>query len=120
MKTMEPTLKRPVQVDQICWKGKPWQRNVRVKHSTTTEPIDLTGWSAKVELRPEENSDTLAAEMHVGVTGVDGLISLALRPEQTAQLWPGTYTYDLKVIDDKGEPDYWVYGKFIVKGRTTI
>lgn len=119
-KPIELELKRPVRVDLICWKGKAWQRNLRYKWTTSKETVDLTGWTAKVDIRPDENSDTLCAEMYAGVTGVDGMISLALRPEQTAQLWPGTYHYDLKTIDENGEPDYWIYGKFIVKGRTTV
>ena len=82
-KPMELGLKRPVRVDLICWKGKPWQRNLRYEWETSGEPVDLTGWTAKVEIRPEENSDTLCAAMYVGVTAVEGMISLALRPEQT-------------------------------------
>jgi len=112
-------LKRPVRQDFICWKGQSWNRNLRYIHETTHDTYDLTGWEAKAEIRPEQNSDTIAAEIHVGVIGVDGLISLALTHEQTAELWPGDYAWDLKTIEPNGEVKYWIYGKFTVKGRTT-
>lgn len=117
MRQPKPTMKRPVRQDLICYKGQHWNRNLRFE--VGDEIKDLTGWQAFAEIRPEENSDTLSAEMHVGVTGVDGMISLALLAEQTAELWPDVYYWDLKTIEPNGEIKYWLYGKFYVDGRVT-
>lgn len=114
-------LKRPVRQDFICWKGQSWNRNLRFKVGTGSQQTtkDLTGWTAKAEIRPEQNSDTLSAEIHANVTGTDGMISLGLLADETAQLWPGDYSWDLRTVEPNGEVKYWLYGKFTVKGRTT-
>jgi hypothetical protein len=116
-----PELRKPTKRDFIAWRGTNWNRNVRiyVKSGDIRTLKDLTGWTAKAEIRPEENSDTLSAEMHVGVTGVDGLISLALLPEQTAGMLDDVYYWDLKTVDDTGETRYLLYGKFYLKGKVT-
>ena len=122
MRTPEPKLKRPTRQDFICWKGQSWNRNCRffVGEGENERIVDMTGWTAKAEIRPEENSDILLADLNAAVTGVEGMVSLALRAEQSAALWDGTYYWDLYTIEPNGEKKYWLYGKFIVKGRVTV
>lgn len=120
MRTPKPTMKRPVRQDFICYKGQSWNRNLRFKWKTSKDPVDMTGWTAKAEIRPEENSDILLADLNAAVTGVEGMVSLALRSEQSAALWDGVYYWDLYTIEPNGEKKYWLYGKFIVKGRVTV
>ena len=120
MRTPKPTMKRPVRQDMICYKGQSWNRNLRFKVGAQRTTKDMTGWTAKAEIRPAENSDTLSAEIHVGVTEIEGMISLGLLPEQTAALWPDVYAWDLYTIEPNGEKKYWMKGKFYVDGRVTV
>lgn len=113
-----PELDHPVRQDFICYRGQPWCVPLYFQHADKSI-YDLTGWTAKAEIRPDENSETLTAEIHVGVIGVDGEISLALLPEETAKLDDGFYYWDIYTVRPNGKKEYWFYGKFYVKGRVT-
>lgn len=116
---MQAPLKMPRRFDLACWKGQTWHRNLRFRYKSTGDPLDMTGWTAKVHIRPDQNSETLSAEMIVVITAGSGMISLTLTPDQTADLLPGTYWYDLQTIDGAGIVKYWLQGQFVVKGRVT-
>jgi hypothetical protein len=71
---------------------------------TTGEPIDLTGCSAKMEIRREYADSQPAISVAVG-TGITieataGKINVELTPAQTSTLTPGRYFYD--VVISKG------------------
>ena len=119
MREKPPVLERPVRQDFICYKGQSWCIPLYFEHADNTV-YDITGWTAKAEIRPEPNSETLTAEIHTGVIGVDGEIALALTPEETAQLWEGAYYWDIYTIRPNGKKEVWFYGKFFVKGRVTV
>ena len=110
--------KLPVRYDLTCYKGQSYCQNLRYKYRSTGEIFPLTGYTAKVEIRPAENSPRLTAEMVVNVTAADGMISLALTAEQTSSIPMGVYWYDLRTEHD-GTIKYWIKGKFIVTGRVT-
>lgn len=106
----------PKEHDLYCYCGETWSQNVSFKQSG--EPMDLTGITAKAQIRPSENSPTLSAEMGCSVLGSEGKIILGLTAEQTAQLRPGSYRYDLQVTKNT-EVQYYICGKFIVRGSVT-
>lgn len=109
--------KSPVNHNFTAYRGQPWNQNLRCKKAG--EVMDLTGYTAEMQIRPSENSARLTAQVHAEVTGVDGLISLALTQDETAGIVPGIYVYDLKMINPKGIARYWMIGKFSIKGRVT-
>ena len=115
----KPELKRPVRHDLILYKGQSWVQNLYYRIGDPEQVYPLDGWTAKAEIRPEENSSELSAEIHANVTGSEGMISLALTPEQTSELLQGVYYYDLQTTDENGTVKYWLYGRFIVRGRVT-
>ena len=115
----KPKLKRPIEHDFVIYKGQSWTQNLYYKIGEQKAVYPLVGWTAKAEIRPEENSPELSAEIHANVTGSEGMISLALTPEQTSELMQGVYHWDYKTIDDKGTVKYWMFGRFIVRGRVT-
>ena len=85
----------------------------------TVTPWDMTGYTAVAEIRPSENSPVLTADLHAEVTGVEGLVSLALTPEQTAAVKPGFYVYDVKTVSPTGKTRYWMKGQFLFVGRVS-
>ena len=111
----------PIIQNFTCYKGQSWCQNLRFKvvDGETKTTWDMTGYTAKAEIRPSENSPKLTADLHAEVTGVEGMISLALTPEQTAATKPGFYAYDLKTISPTGKIKYWLKGQFLFSGRVT-
>ena len=107
----------PARHDLHCYKGQTYKQNLYFKSKGV--PVDLTGVTAKAQIRPEENSETLTAAFSVMVTGADGKISLGLTDEVTAALRDGVYFWDLKISGAQGVR-YWIRGKFIVEGRVTV
>ena len=121
MRTPEPTLKYPVRQDFIAYRGQSWNRNCRfyTGEGESEELVDMTGWTAKAEIRPSENSDVILADLNAAVTGAEGMVSLALRQDQYAALWNEVYYWDLYTVQPNGKKKYWLYGKFYIKGRVT-
>ena len=86
------------------------------------EPYSLSEQEVQAQVRPFKNSPTLIAEMNTFVNSETGLISLSLTAEETVAINPGTYWYDVALVDRRSEVptvDYWLEGKFIVNGRVT-
>ena len=119
---MFPKPKFPKTQHFTAYRGQSWNRNLRYKvvSGQTRTTWDMTGYTAKAEIRPAENSPHLSADLHAEVTEVEGMVSLALTEEQSAALTPGVYSWDLKTISPTGKVKYWLRGKFNIIGRTTV
>ena len=107
----------PVKQDLACYKGQTYEQNFYFKHNS--EPIDLTGCTAKAQVRPVPNSDTLTAEFVCTVDGTAGKVSLSLDSAVTAGFVPGSYAWDLQMTDTHDDVRYWIQGAFTVRGRVT-
>lgn len=108
----------PKKLDLECYRGQSWSQNLYFTRNKS--PINLSGITARAQIRPAENADALAAEMVCTVSAYEGKISLYLPASITADMLPKTYLYDLKCVDKSGSVTYYVYGKFVVKGRVTV
>ena len=111
-------MKLPAKYDFKCYRGQTWYQILRFRQDE--EPMDLTGYTAKAQIRKENNSPILVAEMDTDVLEVEGNVVLALPSERTAKLKPGIYVYDVKMTDANDEVQYYMMGKFIVEGRVTV
>ena len=61
------------------------------------EPKDLTGYSARAQMRPKKTSDTLTAEFTCTVAPSQGQLIMELSPAQTEVITPGRYYYDVEL-----------------------
>ena len=109
----------PVNQDLTIYKGQAWNRNLRFEYEKSGDTYDLTGFLARAQIRARENADALVAEFIVNVVGSEGLVSLALTHQQTEQLLPGVYYWDLKLTKPNDQPKYWIRGKVHIIGRVT-
>lgn len=107
----------PVEHDLYCYRGQSWKKSLYFEIGN--QPLDLSGVTARAQIRPSENNPILTAEMNCTINEGEGKMVLALSPDETTKIKPGTYCYDVKVIDGLGDVTYYIYGKFIVKGRVT-
>lgn len=110
----------PVRHDLTLYKGQTFRQGMKIKNAKTKLPVDLTGITAKSEIRPSENSAILTATFDVTVYPEHGRIVLALDPETSGAMDPGFYHWDLKLLDSNEDVAYWIAGQFIVIGRVTV
>ena len=107
----------PVNVDLNCYKGQTYQQNLYFKNSDGS-PYDLTEKTFTAQIRRRENIGALIAEMNCTVMN-DGRLSLELTADETAEIDPGTYYWDLKTVEGI-KVTYYIRGKFVVEGRVTV
>ena len=106
--------------DIVIKHGETYCQDAVFRDKKTKEPLDLTGITAKAQVRPSEGSATLIADLICDVYPEEGRVQLSLPDTVTAAIDPGFYTWDLKMTDTaSGMIAYDIEGKFIVKGSTT-
>lgn len=104
----------PTQYDLKCYRGQSWNQDIIL------ENMDLTGVTVKAQVRPRENSTTLTQEMTSIINVGLNKVTLSISATDTAKITPGVYAYDVKIISAQEEVQYYIFGKFTVKGRVTI
>ena len=111
---------KPFRHDLTCYKGQTYDQNIFFRYKKTKAPVDLSGISAKAQVRPSPNSAYLTTSIHCTVYAEEGKINLALDADESALLKPGFYAWDLQMTDDTGVVVYSIEGQFIVTGRVTV
>jgi len=67
------------------------------------DAVDLTDYSARSQLRPSVNSATLTLDLSPTIgTPTSGVIDISVADEDTADISPGTYYFDLLLDDPDG------------------
>lgn len=107
-----------VRYDLEIYKGATYRKTAWFKQNK--QPIDLTGYSAKAQIRPSLNSETLTVELTVEIDLEEGAITMGIEPEITATLPQSIQEWDLQVIDPDGIVYYYIYGKVYIIGRVTV
>lgn len=79
--------------------------------------LDLTGKSAKAQVRPEPGSSTLTAAMTCAVDTATAEVTFKLTAAQTAEITPGKYAYDLCLVEDADGEEI---RKYIIGGRFDV
>jgi len=110
-------MRLPLTKDLYCYRGQTYDQSLYFKQGG--EPYSLEGITVRAHIRPYENSTRLLAEINCLVSAEEGRIRMTLSDEETAKLKPGKYSWDLRA-NDGTRTQYWIKGKFIVDGRTTI
>lgn len=100
-----------------------YQERVFTYKDPAGNPIDLTGLTARMQIRPYKESAesflSLTTE-NGGITlgGVDGTITVVIRTAQTS-LIPSDGYYDLELVDGDGEVDRVLYGSVRLDAEVT-
>lgn len=113
------------------------QKNFEVDQSTTfsfqvqyTEedevtPIDLTGSSAKMQVRDTAGGSKLAFSLTspsggITIDGPNGMLSIKCTPTQTSKLFYPKSSYDIMVIDSNGNRMKLLEGFLTLNRSVTI
>lgn len=108
----------PKKYDFKCYKGQTWRQSIFFKQND--EPIDLSGITAKSQIRKEQNGHYIVADIDCTVNASEGRITLSMSAETTSKINSGAYVYDVKCTDENDEVTYYIYGNFNVIGRVTV
>ena len=86
--------------------------------------VDLTGWTARMQIRPTIESDVIIAELTtendgIAIDGPAGKISLYIGAAQTAAMNFETAVYDLELVDSQGDVFRLLYGSVSLSPEVT-
>lgn len=87
-------------------------------------PVDLTGWSAKMQVRQDVGQAVVielsTANSRIALNSPLGNIQLHILAADTAMLTPGLYKYDLELTDETGFVYRLIEGFFQIVGAITV
>jgi hypothetical protein len=94
-----------------------WTTNAKVPHN-------LTGYTAKMQVRSSADSDVVVLELsttntYIVLGGAAGTITLTVPAANMSMINVGLYVYDLELISGGGQKTTIVEGNFKVKAQVT-
>lgn len=107
----------PENADLKLYRGQTWDQDLIIERNGAA--VDLTGCTAKAQVRKSWNNSTMIAEMTCTISAAEGKITLGIDAETSAAIVPGRYVYDVKCTDSSNVVTYYITGDFIVNGRST-
>lgn len=96
---------------------------VIVWRDSTSTPINLTGYTARMQIRYKVSS-TVAMSLttengRITLGDTDGTITLSISAADMEDLPSGPYTYDLELETGGGEVSRLLMGAFVVRSEVT-
>lgn len=87
-------------------------------------PVNLTGWQARMQIRPDHDSKTVISELTTengGITirPVSGGFDLYISAEETAQFNFEEAVYDIELVDEAGDVTRIVEGRVRLSPEVT-
>lgn len=108
--------------DTVLEQGATFTRQLTWKDSAGG-PVNLTGYTAKMQLRPSASSSVVLLELTEtsGITlgGAAGTIIIKITDEQTDTLAPGKVKYDLKLTSPAGDDTRLLEGSLKITPAVT-
>jgi hypothetical protein len=106
---------RPAQYNVKIWRNDTWSQVFSILADTT--PVDLSGSTILIQVRPSANSTTIAlalttADSSILIGGVD---NNQITLNKKADVAAGSYVYDMNVTFPTGEVKTYIWGNFIVQ-----
>lgn len=83
------------------------------------EPVDLTGYTAKCQVRENPDGGKLLCEVETIITPEIGLVDLFISSAVSSGFESGVYTWDIRITSDDDVAKYYLGGWFRVLPSTT-
>lgn len=98
----------PFRVPLTIFQGATFQKTLTWKVGKPPQPVDLTGCSARMQVRPQVASATVLLELttdngRILLGGPAGTVQLQLTPAETAPLAFVAAVYDLEIVHPGGQ-----------------
>jgi hypothetical protein len=104
-----------ITIDQGC----SFAMTIELKDYFNNEPLDLTFYSARSQLRKNHNSSE-GTNFDVSISDAsNGVISLSMTSSDTSDLKPGRYVYDLEIEDEDNFVTRVIQGVAVVSPEVT-
>lgn len=105
----------------VIKQGSTFTAIITVENAATGALFDLSGWSARSQLRKSHNSDDISATFTATVDTDTSKITISLSSVQTANLAAGRYVYDVEIYDGSSPAvvNRVVEGTVLVKPEVT-
>lgn len=102
--------------------GSTWTLRIVYENPNST-PINLTGYTAEMQIRKKADSPTAVLTLSTGGNGIVitpllGRLDLTATDEQTGAIEPGLYVYDLE-LDSSGVRTRLIQGSVTVSAEVT-
>jgi hypothetical protein len=92
-------------------------------YKINNQAVNLTGYTARMQVRPDYTSQTLIVNLSVGngivITGPTGAIAITINAAETATISAGTYLYDVELVAPDATVQRLLEGKFVVTPEVT-
>lgn len=97
-------MQAPGRYDFTIFQGASFDTTITWKTGTPATAVNLTGYTARLQVRSSVDAATTALELTTsngGITlgGAAGTVALAVTAAATATLSPGYYVYDLELVN---------------------
>lgn len=100
--------------------GSTFQWDITVYDTDGTNPLDLSGYTVRSQLRKRYSDVAAAATFTITYpNAVKGVVRLSLTAVETAALDKGRYFYDVELVDGTGKVVKLYKGNFIVYAEAT-
>lgn len=114
----------PGRYDMTIWQGATFQRVFTWRVGTPAANVNLTGYTARMQLRTAANAATPALEAttengRITLGGAAGTITLNLSATVTAALPANQYAYDLELVSGSGQVTRLIEGFTTVDAEVT-
>jgi hypothetical protein len=116
----------PQTVDLTIYQGATFKKSWKIVETGTTEAIDLSGYTARMQVREKIKSPEFYLELTTANGGItitvgeeDTTIDLYIDAETTAGITAARGVYDLEIIDTSGEVFRLMQGKVTVSPEVT-
>jgi hypothetical protein len=105
---------RPAQYNVKIWRNDSWAQTFAILADTT--PIDLSGSTILIQVRPTPSSSTIALELSTDDSSISiGSITMnQITLNKIVDVPAGAYVYDMNVTFPSGEVKTYLWGNFIV------
>jgi hypothetical protein len=113
-----------VEYDTSINQGADWYINFVYQDTTTNTPINITGYTAALQLRslPSDTTTALSLTSPAGgivITGSTGTIAVHATAAQTGSIVAGYYYYDLEITSPANIVTRLVQGQILVSAQVT-
>lgn len=118
-------MQSPGVLNLACYQGANFDYSLTwtTTSGTVTAPVDLTNYSARMQVREDYAASTAVMSLTSGsgitLGGTAGTILLEASSTATAALISGQYLYDLELVSGAGYVTRLVEGTFIVDPEVT-
>jgi hypothetical protein len=123
----------PAKYDLKCKAGTTFRKSFKFQ-DRNDNVYDFTGYSARMDIRPDIGSDTVLLRLRseyvdtppsegaygtIDIDELNGTLNLLISDEYTSSFNAATFVYDIEIVSPEGVVDSPLYGKFKVTGEVT-